>query len=62
MVVRRHLGFNDWRNAFWKIVRNPAIEVMAAIAVVLLAAWVVVSTEVDSKKSLFPVPAAQGHL
>ena len=62
MVVRRHLGFNDWRNAFWKIVRNPAVEVTVAIAVVLLAAWVVVSTEVDSKKSLFPVPAAQGHL
>ena len=61
MVVRRHLGFNDWRNAFWKIVRNPAVEVTAAIAVVLLAAWVLVSTEVDSKKSLFPVPAAQGH-
>ena len=61
MVFRRHLGFNDWRNAFWKIVRNPAVEVTAAIAVVLLAAWVVVSTEVDSKKSLFPVPAAQGH-
>jgi len=61
MVVRRHLGFNDWRNAFWKIVRNPAIEVVAAIAVVLLAAWIIVSTEVDSKKSLFPVPAEQGH-
>ena len=61
MVVRRHLGFNDWREAFWKIVSNPAIEVMAAIAVVLLAAWILVSTEVDSNKSLFPVPAAQGH-
>ena len=58
MVARRHLDFNDWRNAFWKIVRNPAVEVMAAIAVVLLATWVVVSTEVDSNKSLFPVPAA----
>jgi hypothetical protein len=62
MVVRRHFGFNDWRNAFWKIVSNPAIEVVAAIAVVVLAAWVVVSTEVDAKKSLFPVPAAHGHL
>jgi hypothetical protein len=62
MVVRRHFGFNDWRNAFWKIVSNPAIEVVAAIAVVVLAAWVVVSTEVDAQKSLFPVPAAHGHL
>jgi hypothetical protein len=53
--MERHLG-NDWRNEIWKIVRNPAIEVVAAIAVVLLATWIVVSIEVDEKKSLFPVP------
>jgi hypothetical protein len=47
MELGRHL---------WKIVRNPAIEVLAAIAVVLLAAWIVVSIEVDEKKTLFPVP------
>lgn len=43
----------------WKFVMNPAVEVVAAIAIVLFAVWIVVSTDADSKKSLFPVPAAQ---
>ncbi|MBC8023835.1 MAG: hypothetical protein H7Y14_11985 [Burkholderiales bacterium] len=54
MQLGRFLG-NDWRNAIWKIVSNPAIEVLAAIVVVLFATWIVVSTEADEKKSLFPV-------
>ena len=40
----------------WKIVRNPAIEVVAAILVVLLAAWVVISSEAEHRHTLFPVP------
>jgi len=66
MVELRHLG-NDWRNTIWKIVRNPAFEVVAAILVVIVAAWVVISLEVDQKadhkKSLFPVPYSHssGH-
>ncbi len=60
----RHLG-NDWRNALWKIVRNPAFEVVAAILVVLFAAWIVISIEVDQKadhkKSPFPVPYSHGN-
>ena len=56
MELHRHLG-NDWRNAIWKIVRNPAFEVMAAILVVLFATWIVVDSEADQKKAtLFPVP------
>lgn len=51
----KHLG-NDWRNAIWKLVSNPAFEVVAAIAVVMLATWIVVTTEVEEKKSLFPGP------
>ena len=54
----RHFG-HDWRNAIWKIVRNPAFEVLAAIGVVLLAAWIVVSLESDRKHTLYPIPAAQ---
>lgn len=41
----------------WKFVMNPAVEVVAAIAIVLFAAWIVVTTEAESKKPLFPVPA-----
>jgi len=51
----KHSG-NDWRNAIWKLVSNPAFEVVAAIAVVMLATWIVVTTEVEEKKTLFPVP------
>jgi len=54
-VQMRHFG-NDWRNAIWKLVSNPAFEVVAAIAVVMLATWIVVTTEVEEKKTLFPVP------
>src|SRR5260221_8820856 len=51
----KHLG-HDWRNTIWKIVSNPAFEVVAAIAVVMLATWIVVTIEVEEKKTLFPVP------
>lgn len=39
----------------WKIIRNPAIEVVAAIVVVLLATWLVIETEVEQKNPAFPV-------
>jgi hypothetical protein len=46
---------NEWHKAVWKVVTNPAIEVMAVIVVVLLAAWVVVETEVDQRTPAMPV-------
>ena len=55
MTFGRLLG-NDWRNAIWKIIRNPALEVVAAILLVALATWIVVSTETEQSKTLFPVP------
>ena len=45
----------DLQKALWKIIRNPTIEVVAAIVVVLLATWLVVETEVDQKNPAFPV-------
>ena len=47
---------SDWQKVLWKIVRNPAFEVVAAIVVVLLAAWLVIETETDRRHTLFPVP------
>jgi hypothetical protein len=47
---------NDWQKTFWKIVRNPAIEVVAAIAVVLVSTWIVVQTESAEHPQVFPVP------
>lgn len=52
------LGY-QWQKTLWKIVRNPTAEVVAAIVVVLLATWIAVQTEVDSKLQVFPVPFGQ---
>ena len=51
----------DWQKTLWKIVTNPTVEVVAAIAVVLVSAWVVVQAEVDLKQhhAPFPVPFGQ---
>jgi hypothetical protein len=50
-----------WQKKLWKIMTNPTVEVLAAIAVVLVAAWVVVQAEVDLKshRTPFPVPFGQ---
>lgn len=52
------LRFNrdNWPGSVWKILRNPAVEVVAAIVVVLLAAWMLVSSEVEARgHTNFPV-------
>jgi hypothetical protein len=46
---------NAWQKALWKIVRNPTVKVVAAIVVVMLAAWVVVQTEAEHRGTAFPV-------
>jgi len=43
-----------WPKTLWKIVTNPMVEVAAAIVAVLLATWVVVATEMDSRKANHP--------
>jgi len=47
---------SHWRQALWKIVSNPAIEVVAAIVVVLIASSVVILTEAENRHTVFPVP------
>ena len=41
---------DQWQKTFVRIVTNPTFEVLAAIAVVLLATWIVVQTEVDLRQ------------
>ncbi|HEY2628764.1 MAG TPA: hypothetical protein VGI57_06520 [Usitatibacter sp.] len=48
---------SDWQKTLWKIVSNPALEVVAAIAVVIFTAWIVISTEAENRHTVFPVPA-----
>ncbi len=45
----------DWPRQVWKVVKNPAVEVIAAIVVMLLAAWVVVQTEAENRVAQVPV-------
>ena len=48
-MQHKSLGLN-WSKTLWKIVKNPVVEVAAAIVTVLLATWLVVQTEVDTRK------------
>lgn len=52
------MKFNyNWQEALWKIVTNPLIEVIAAVVVMLVAAWFVVDTAVVQKGAQpFPIP------
>jgi hypothetical protein len=47
----------DWQNAIWKILTNPAFNVMAAIVVVLLAAWFVIDTDIFHRSAPVAVPS-----
>jgi ABC-type nickel/cobalt efflux system permease component RcnA len=46
----------DWQKTLWKIVANPTLEVVAAIVLVLFAAWMMVQGETETHHSAFPVP------
>ena len=46
---------HDWHKALRKIVCNPTIEVVAAIVLVLLAAWFVIEGEAERHAPLFPL-------
>ncbi len=45
----------DWPKQVWKVVTNPAFEVIAAIVVVLFAACVVIQTEAEHRIPHLPV-------
>jgi len=47
---------SHWRQTLRKIVSNPAIEVVAAIVVVLVASSVLILSEAENRHTVFPVP------
>ena len=55
MQLRLRLEEIDWPKQVWKVVKNPAVEVIAAIVVMLLAAWIVVQTEAENRIPHLPV-------
>ena len=46
---------HEWQKTLRKIVSNPAVEVIAAIVLVMLAAWVAIETEAEHRGTVFPV-------
>ena len=46
----------NWQRAIWKLVTNPAIEMVATILVVMVATWYVVDTQVSYPERGVPVP------
>ena len=47
----------DWQIALWKILTNPAFELVMAIVVVLLAAWFVIDTDIFHRSAPVAVPS-----
>ena len=45
---------NHWYKRLWRILSNPTLDVIVAMVVVILAAWVVIQTETEQKNT-FPV-------
>ena len=50
-----------WPKTLWKIVKNPTVEVVAAIVAVLFATWIVVQAELDMKRFARTVPVPLVH-
>lgn len=49
------------RRMLWKILTNPAVEVVAAIVAVLLATWMVVTSEADLRPRGTPIVVPFAH-
>ena len=47
-------GNGHWQR-IWKFFTNPMVEVILAIAVVLVSAWAVIDTESAHRKTAFPI-------
>jgi len=45
---------SNWQK-IWKFLTNPMVEVVLAIAFVLVAAWAIIDTESSHRKTAFPV-------
>ncbi len=50
------LSAHDFHRTLCRIITNPTVEVIAAIAAVILASWIVVQTDVDHLSRAFPIP------
>ena len=56
----RHLG-SEWQKALWRLLTNPTFEVVAAIVVMIVAACVVVDTQMDLRHDRQRLPFVFGQ-
>ncbi len=49
---------NHWYKRLWKILSNPTLDVIVAMVVVILAAWIVIESETQQKH---PYPVLFGN-
>lgn len=49
---------NHWYKKLWKILSNPTLDVIVAMVVVILAAWIVIESETQQKH---PYPVLFGN-
>lgn len=45
-------NLGNWQKAFWKIISDPTIEVMATLAVVLVATWFLLQNDTVGQGNL----------
>jgi membrane-bound ClpP family serine protease len=49
---------NHWYKRLWRILSNPTLDVIVAMVVVILAAWIVIESETQQKH---PYPVLFGN-
>lgn len=59
-MVDRHAA-SEWQRILWRILTNPMFEVVVAILVVALSAWVVVETQMDLRHDRHKLPLLFGQ-
>jgi hypothetical protein len=45
----------NWQKIIWKLVTNPAIELVVTIAIVMVAAWYLVDTQTQMPERGVPI-------
>lgn len=45
----------NWQKAIWKILANPAIELVVTIAVVMVATWFLIQNDVVQQGAQLPL-------
>jgi hypothetical protein len=45
----------DWQKAIWKLLTNPALELVATIALVMVATWFLIQNDVVQQGAQLPL-------